>query len=39
VGADMPDAGASRKRQIQVTPWSFSDAVAPAKVTVQPVSL
>jgi hypothetical protein len=31
VGADMPDAGASRKRQIQVTPWSFSDAVAPGR--------
>jgi hypothetical protein len=35
----MPDAGAGRKRQIQVTPWSFSDAVAPAAATVQPVSL
>src|SRR5436853_7786157 len=28
VGADMPDAGASRKRQIQVTPGPFSDVVA-----------
>jgi hypothetical protein len=28
VGADMPDAGASRKRQIQVTPGPFSDAIA-----------
>src|SRR6202008_3983492 len=28
VGADMPDAGASRKRQIQVTPGPFSDATA-----------
>ena len=28
VGADMPDAGASRKRQIRVTAGPFSDAAA-----------
>src|SRR6478752_6912223 len=29
VGADMPDAGASRKRQIQVTPRPFNGVAAP----------
>jgi hypothetical protein len=28
MGADMPDAGPSRKRQIQVTPGPFSEAAA-----------